>query len=76
MVVPICPICKAQDWDRGYVETSGYAHKGMPTGVYYTSFNKKFIAPNLNLEADVCLNCGHVVLYVERDRLKKGLKKK
>ena len=76
MVLPTCPICKAQDWDRGYVDTSADSIKGLVTGVYYTSFNKKFVASGLNLEADVCLNCGHVVLYVERDRLKKGLKKK
>ena len=76
MVVPVCPICEAQDWDRGYIDTSGDFTKGAVIGVYYTSFDKKFIAPSLNLEADVCLNCGHVVLYVERERLKKGLKKK
>ena len=76
MVKPICPICKGQEWDTGYIETSGFPHTGMDWGVYYTSFDKKFIAPSSNLEADVCLNCGHVVLYVDRKQLKKGLKKK
>ncbi len=75
MAKPICPICKAQDWDTGIVHTGGWPHTGMDPGVYYRSTNKKFIAPNEPLEADVCLNCGHVVIYVNHRSLKKGLKR-
>ncbi len=74
MVKPVCPICKAQDWDTGIIETGGYPHTGTDWGVYYKSFDKKFIAPHSRLEADVCLHCGHVVLYVNPKKLKKRLK--
>ena len=33
MVVPVCPICEAQDWDRGYIDTSGDFTKGAVIGV-------------------------------------------
>ncbi len=57
------------------VEAGGWPHTGMDSGVYYRSFDKKFIAPQSRLEADVCLNCGHVVIYVDPKKLKKRLKK-
>ncbi len=75
MTKPTCPICKAQDWDTGIVTTGGFPSRNLDTGTYYTSYNKKFIAPHAHLEADVCLNCGHVVIYVDREPLKKSIKK-
>ena len=75
MTKPICPICKGQEWDTGFVEAGGWPHTGLDPGVYYRSFDKKFIAPHSRLEADVCLNCGHVVIYVNPKQLKKRIKK-
>ena len=76
MAVPVCPICKSQEWDTGLVESGGFPSQNLDTGVFYRSFDKKFIAPSVHLEADVCLHCGHVVLYVDRKVLNKSLKKK
>lgn len=75
MTVPTCPICKAQDWDTGFASSGGFPSQNLDTGVYYTSFKKKKLAPQARLEADVCLRCGHVVLYVDVNNLKKSLKK-
>lgn len=75
MAIPTCPICQAQDWDTGIVESGGFPSRNVDSGTYYKSFNKKFIAPTLHVEADVCLQCGHVVLYVDPKVIKKSLKK-
>jgi hypothetical protein len=75
MTKPTCPICKGKEWDTGMVETGGWPHTGMDSSVYYKSFDKKFIAPPSRLEADVCLNCGHVIIYVNTKDLKKRLKR-
>ena len=74
MVKQTCPKCKAQDWDSGVVEVGNFPQAWWDNGTYYNSDNKKLFRTRAPLEADVCLNCGHVAIYVNPKQLKKGLK--
>jgi len=64
-----CPKCGSDNLDRGHMSTT-YGIWG------YRSDKQRFLSFPINdIEAQVCLDCGYIELYVNAEKLKKKLKK-
>jgi hypothetical protein len=68
----VCPECKGKSFDKGWVSGEGAA---INFGVEYKSDNRKLLRGGVPIRAQVCLNCGHVELLLNVDKLKEKLRK-
>ncbi len=68
----VCPKCNGKSLDKGWVSGEGEAIK---FGVEYKSDNRKLLRGGVPIRAHVCLNCGHIELLLNVDKLKRKLKK-
>ena len=70
-----CPVCGGGKWDSGTIEIGTFPQSVWDNGIYYRSTKKKSFAGREPLFTDVCLQCGHMEIYIDYAHLRKSIKK-
>ena len=70
-----CFRCGSENLDFGLIATEGVILSDHHITICYESANKKLFRAKTPLDANVCLDCGHVEMVIDRKHLKKRIKK-
>ena len=60
-----CPSCGSENLEPGKIESTGR--------VYFRPKNTKFLTlknPNIEIEGNICTECGHVMLVADKGKTK------
>lgn len=66
-----CPICGGNEWDKGNVEIGDFPQSVWDRFIYYTTKSEKIPAYMARLGGMVCLNCGYVLIFIDKNHLSK-----